>query len=178
MSRKRRPPPERLRAWLEAYSKLHPRARARSLRGANDAEDLLHDAFLRASRTRSSIADRTAYLARTEYHGAASAARRASRSIVSFDSEKMADAIETHPEMHIPDMTEELALLQRLRVLVMQMPAQKMRAFTLCRWYGYSYKEAAERLGLSVETVHKYVGEVYRQCTELRMELRRGGTDK
>jgi len=178
MSDKRRPPPKRLRAWLAAYGILQPAARARSLRGAPEAEDALHDAFLRASRKKSPVKNRRSYLARAAHRVGLSAFRKRRRSIVSFDSELVDEVVESSSELQTPDMTEQLATVQRLNALAKRLPKPAMRAFTLCKVQGYSYEETATRLGISRDTVHKHVSDILRRCAELRIELRRGGTDK
>src|SRR5271168_260741 len=104
MSGKRRPLPKRLRAWIAAYGKLQPRARTRYLQGSNEAEDSLHDAYLRTF-DKKPAKDPTAYMARAAYRIPVSVARQKRHRLVCFDTEKMNDAAETRPEMRTPDMS-------------------------------------------------------------------------
>jgi RNA polymerase sigma factor (sigma-70 family) len=175
---RRRPLPKRLRAWIEAYGKLQPRARARYLQGGNEAEDSLHDAYLRTFSKESPVKDPTAYMARAAHNIGVSAARQKRHRLVCFDTEKVNEAAETRPEMWTPDMSDEFAAEQLLIAIARRIPDKLMRPFTLCRWYGYSYEEAAAYLGISAETVHKRVVEVSKRCVEMEMEWRDGGTDK
>jgi DNA-directed RNA polymerase specialized sigma24 family protein len=174
--KRRRALPKRLRAWLEAYGKLQPRARARYLQGSNEAEDSLHDAYLRTFNKESTVKNPTAYMARSAYLIGVSAARQKRNSIVSFDSETMNEAIKTQPEMGTADMSDELASEQKLEAIVKRIPDKLMRSYLLCKEYGFTYKEAGARLGIKAETVHKHVVEVSKRCVE--MEWRDGGTDK
>jgi RNA polymerase sigma factor (sigma-70 family) len=175
---RRRPPPRQLRAWLEAYGKLQPRARTRYLQGSNEAEDSLHDAYLRVLDKDSPVKDRPAYMARAAHNVAVSAARRKRRAIVFFDSEKMNEAVETRPEMRTPDMSDDLAAKQKLEAIVRRIPDYLMRSYFLCKQLGFSYEEAAAHLGISAEAVHKHVVEFRKRCVEMEMEWRDGGTDK
>ena len=174
----RRPPPKRLRALIEAYGKLQPRARTRYLQGNNEAEDSLHDAYLRTFDKESAVKTPVAYMARAAHNIAISAARKRRNPIVSFNSDKMNEAIEIQPEMRTPDMSDELEATQKLEAIVRRISDKVMRTVLLCKEYGYTYEEAAEQLGVSVDTVHKHMSEFYRRCVEMEMERRDGGTGK
>jgi RNA polymerase sigma-70 factor (ECF subfamily) len=56
--------------------------------------------------------------------------------------------------------------LLTLRGIVMELPDQVRRVFTLRKVYGLPHKEIADRLGLSVSTVEKHLAKGLRICSE------------
>lgn len=71
------------------------------------------------------------------------------------------EAAATEPSLH----EERMASVEKV---VATMPVQTQRVFNLCCISDYSYKETAQKLGVSVSAVHKHVS---RALARLREEL-------
>jgi RNA polymerase sigma-70 factor (family 1) len=68
----------------------------------------------------------------------------------------------------IEPLLEQKELEARLQQLIAQLPDKCREAFLLSRYHGLSYREVAEKLQISVNTVEKHIGKALRM---LRMQL-------
>ncbi len=131
------------------------------------AQDVLHDALVRTAlvHERSPLAEPHAYLrtvVRTvlvDQHR--DRARWVTPSVSDFDSECEADAERTGAATELAPSAERMAQLQEClaaaqRVLE-QLPPRRREVFWLFRVEGYTCREIAERLGLTLKTVRNHV---------------------
>jgi len=68
---------------------------------------------------------------------------------------KLARTSVLHDQVH--DYLNGREMEHLLAVAVQQLPAQQQRVFQLCKVEGKSYKETAQLMGLSTETVHAHL---------------------
>ncbi|MBL8267541.1 RNA polymerase sigma factor [Steroidobacter sp.] len=125
-------------------------------RTADDAEDLMQEAFLRLQvYSRDHAVQHTeAFVVRTVLNLSAEMGRR-SRRFQSSDATETLVAVDPAP---LPD--EVLAGQQRLLRLkagLQQLNPRPRQVFLLNRVEGYSYVQIAERLGISVSMVEKHI---------------------
>ncbi|MCQ9616068.1 sigma-70 family RNA polymerase sigma factor [Paenalcaligenes niemegkensis] len=159
-------PPVPKNGWLAHYSEL---VAAWTRWGANreDAEDATHDAIVRVlEKEVGSLVNSRAYLHRS-VHNRLIDGHRQSRvlDVVSFDELDEAE----HPVLTDPDAqarTEEL--LASLKIALTDLPLKCRQVFLWHRLEGYSQKEIAEKLGISVNMVEKYM---IRAIRHLRKQL-------
>jgi len=121
-----------------------------------DARDLLQTTFLRLWQYRSSLNEDYSLdqhlfnIAYTVYVDAFRKQQKARRIDLALNNEPPLEATTTDP-IAVKEMDH------RLRLLLDQLPAQRKQVFILHRLEGYSYKEIAERLSISVKTVDNHV---------------------
>ena len=78
------------------------------------------------------------------------------------------------PEQHMPAAEERLILLEtltRIDALLEGLKANVRTAFLLSRLEGLGYQAIAERLGVSVSSVEKYMATAIRHCFLMRNAL-------
>jgi len=127
------------------------------------AEDLSHDTFLRAwSRPRSDVVRRPQALLRAIAHGVVvDHLRRRDLERAYLEALAQLPPQETpSPEVNASVFETLLAIDRLLRGL----PARARSAFLLARLEGLSYPQVAERLGVSLSTVEKYMARALRHC--------------
>lgn len=161
MSTKRNPaPPLAVSIHEQFRADLH-RFLARRLRGEQDAGDLAQEVYLRLLRLRDSelIQKPRAYVYTIAAHVAYQFRLRSEQNPVTFDSEA-AELASTSEEHVIPDTLAEQVNAQRvLEQMLRQLPQMHQAVLVLCKRDGMSYEEIAQKLGLSVHTVKKYLYE-------------------
>lgn len=136
---------------------LRRRLRAR-VKCRDEANDLVHDAFARllGARSRSRVRDPGAFLNRIVRNLLIDRSRRLSTRSphvpVGFGEE-----IAVSPEQGQAIELEQMR--QRYRELVALLPPRTREVFVLHRIEGYSYKEIAARLDISVRTVEWHIAQ-------------------
>jgi len=142
---------------------------------AVDAEDLAQEAFLKAFAAESlqPITSPKAFLYRIARNLALNErAKRANATTVPLEDLADPSVIENASQVTLED---EMEGRQRIRLLAQAMaglPPQCSRVFLLRKVYGLSYKEIAEKLGISVSTAEKHAALGLLRCSEY---LRRQG---
>ena len=138
-----------------------------------DADDLVQDSYVRllGARRRTPIANARTYLFTIAANLARTFLRRSRfispQPLSSLEAEAVAD------EHH--DVTAQVALRQETAILldaIDALPRRCREIFILIKLQGLSHQEAADRLGLSLQTVHVQVVRGIHKCT---LYLRRHG---
>lgn len=133
--------------------------------GRDDAEDLLHDAWLALSERRLAADRPAAMLARAAANRGIDAHRREARlgAAVPLDiaSEIVADAAPLQDEMLIARHR-----LERLRGGVAILPPRTREIFLMHRLDGRKYREIADDLGISQSAVEKHVARAMALLTD------------
>jgi RNA polymerase sigma-70 factor (ECF subfamily) len=125
-------------------------------RSEEDARDLLQTTFLKLWQYRGSLNEQYSLdqhlfnIAYTVYVDAWKKQRKATR-IGHTLNEKVP------LEIQLQDPAEEKDTRQRLYQLLDQLPPERKQAFTLHRLEGYSYKEVALQLSISVKAVDNHI---------------------
>lgn len=160
----------RLRADLVAY--LH-----RKTRGAEDAEDVVQEAFVRFHRAGHDLAApdarpllfvivRNLQLDRWKSAGR-EASRRSADDVHDLDSGRRAIASEAPgADLHLIGRQDLAAAAAVIRAL----PPKTRDAFLLHRFESLTYRQIAARLGVSVSMVEKHIAEALRQLKNSRSD--------
>jgi RNA polymerase sigma-19 factor, ECF subfamily len=133
----------------------------RRLRGEQGADDLAQEVYLRLLRMEKSelVRQPQAYVYTIASHVASQFRMREEQSLVKFDSEALQQAAED-PEHVLPDeLAEQLSTERLVEMMLQDLPAMHRAVLVLCKRDGMSWDEAAEKLGISVHTVKKYLYE-------------------
>lgn len=148
--------------WLTAWLR-------RKLGDAHQAADLAQDTFLRilAGRDPAAIAEPRAYLT-TVAHGL----------LVNWYQRQALeraylDALACLPEPQMPSAEHRLIVLQTLHevdAMLDALPAVAKRAFLLSQIEGLRYEEIAQRLGVSLISVKRYMKRAFLGCLSLMDE--------
>nr|WP_321274010.1 RNA polymerase sigma factor [Alcaligenes faecalis] len=141
--------------WLATYreligvwSKLNSRPQ--------DAQDATQDTALRMlTRKPSAILDSDSYLYRSVRNNLISTIRRQDRH-PGLSLEELTEA--DLPANHDPDHAIRLAqLTQALEQALSELPLKKRQAYIWHKLEGYSQAETAQKMGVSVSTVERYI---------------------
>lgn len=140
---------------------------------STDADEILQELFVKVWEKRDQINIQQsfeAYLYRmaqhmaVDYFRALSARSRLHARVVS-DANR--DAVESSEETYLANETREL-----LNQLIAKLPAQRRRAFMLCKMEGKSHREAAEIMGISPNTVHNHL---VKALSEIKSNFEKSG---
>lgn len=142
--------------FLVLFTKLR-RLLARRGRSADDIDDLMQEAFLRLQSycREHSVQNTEAFMVRTVLNLSAQQARDARPYQSMTDDSEILSIIDQTPS---PD--EVYAGQQRLRMMkagLDRLSARTREAFLMHRLEGMSYMQIAEKLGISVSMVEKYI---------------------
>jgi RNA polymerase sigma-19 factor, ECF subfamily len=145
----------------ETFSKLFAESRQallqyirRFVRSSETAKEIVQEAFLRTYRERESIVTPRAFLFSTARNLAANEIRH--RRAVERDTLASCDELPAEYE----SLEAELLRDERNRLIqqaIDRLPPQCRAAFTLRVFHECSYREVADRLGISVKTVEKHI---------------------
>lgn len=145
---------------------------ARRLHGGHDAEDLLHDAYLRLAEFRARrdgaaepIANPDAYMVRTAVNLGIDARRRDRK----IDGSAAVEMRCRDMEDHAPLQDEVLAARRRLARVqegLKRLTPRTREVFLMHRLDGLKYREVAERLGISQSAVEKHIAKAALFLTE------------
>ena len=87
-----------------------------------------------------------------------------------IDNYAAANALkEENCENDVSDLLQAKQLEQRIHLAIQDLPSHCREAFILSRFEQLSYKEIAERMNISVNTVEKHIGKA---LSKLRKEIR------
>ncbi len=146
--------------WKQYGQQLH-RYLSRCLRNQRpqDATDLAQEIYLRLLRVEKGepIRNYQAYLYRIASHVVYEFKLRARRELVTFDSEE-ADAWSERPAPYFEDpVGEQVGLERQLARALDKLHPTGRAVLILHKQEGHSYEETAQRLGISVNMVHKHL---------------------
>lgn len=130
------------------------------------AEDISHDTFVKLWENAAGVqTDRSvqAYLYTLTKNLALNTIRRASRETWISD-EIISSALATSEDGL--QFTERRETSDIIKTAVAQLPAQRRIIYDLCRNHGYSYKQAAEKLGIKDTTVNSQMVKALRTIRE------------
>jgi len=137
-----------------------------------DAKDLLQDAYVRLLQhpDPASIENLRAFLYAVSANLATDRDRaQAVRTRYHTASQALEQVASTAPG---PDtLTAHHERLRRIAGAMAQLPETCRTAFVLCRIEGYSYAEAARRLGISESMVAKHLDRAMRHCRDALAEV-------
>jgi RNA polymerase sigma-70 factor (ECF subfamily) len=162
-----------VKLFAESRQALHRYIR-RFVRSSETAKEIVQEAFLRTYRERESVLTLRAFLFSTARNLAANEFRHRRvverGTLTSFDEE----------QVHVECESLESGLLRDERNRLIQeaidrLPSQCRAAFTLRVFHEYSYKEVADRLGISVKTVEKHISRAMRE-TNSYLKIRYSAT--
>lgn len=151
-----------LRYWLSSRLGCH-----------HQAEDLTHDTFIRVIRRREQLQrqplrEPRAFLATIARGLLTDYWRR--RALENAWKETLANL----PEDEVPSPELSLVLFELLTEIDLLLDSLKpavRRAFLLAQLEGYSCRQIAEELGVSLATAERYVAKALRSCYDLRFSL-------
>lgn len=157
------------------YAKQVHRYFLRRLSRTQDVDDLAQEVYLRILRLddRPWMEDALPYLYTVAAHVLADFRQDAVQEerYITVDSEAVDQLLEM-PQSFSPDeLAEALDLQRQLDRALAQLKPRHQQILLLHKRDGYSYEEIAEKLGLSVDTVHKYL-------TQARAQIRATAWDK
>jgi RNA polymerase sigma-70 factor (ECF subfamily) len=165
----------------ETFSKLFAESRqallkyiGRFVRSSETAKEIVQEAFLRTYRERESIVTPRAFLFSTARNLAANEIRH--RRTVERDS--LASSDELPLDAQCESLESGLLRDERNRLIqqaIDRLPPQCRAAFTLRLFHECSYREVADRLGISVKTVEKHIARGIRD-TNSYLKARYGAT--
>ena len=155
-----------LTAFLDLETLLKKYLR-RYLTRQQDIDDVVQDIFVRAYQAEQTrkIRSPRSYLFKIAKHMALNESKRRSRQLMVYMGD-MADLDVIDSKVY---GDEALALEQRLTALnrlIADLPPQCQRVLVLRKIYGYSHKEVADRLNISVKTVEKHLTKGLQRCQE------------
>lgn len=157
-------PPIPKKKWLAHYSEL-VEVWARWTGNRQDAEDATHDAIVRVLENDANIlVNSRAYLHRSVHH----------RLIDGHRQSKILDVVPLHElgEDEHPLLTDPYAqvrteaLLASLKLALADLPLKCRQVFLWHRLEGYTQEEIAQKLGISVNMVEKYMIRAVRHLRE------------
>lgn len=153
-----------LKAWLAHYGELVGAWAKRNSRPC-DAEDAAQDvmAGLLSGGT-TGVMNGKSYLYRAAQNRLISEIRRQTRhdeiSLEAFGADEHSRVLD--PEAHV--RAHELA--DALERALASLPLKKRQAYVWCRLEGYSQPEVAQRMGLALNTVERYIMDATREVRE------------
>jgi RNA polymerase sigma-70 factor (ECF subfamily) len=136
---------------------------------ASDADDLAHEAFIRAyaAEVSQTISSPKAFLFRVARNLALNErARAANATTVPLEDFADTPVIEDVGQVALDDEMEARQRIRMLSEAMATLPPQCSRVFLLRKVHGLSYKEIAERLGISVSTAEKHAALGLVRCSD------------
>lgn len=151
-------------AYLQYCEKVYCYFR-KKVRSDEDAQDLMQTTFLRLWKYRSSLSaeylleQHIFHIARTVFIDHLRKENKRSHL-----KQQLNLQLKERPVTHVPPDPD---LLSRLSTVLSTMPETRKKVFELNRLYGYSYKEIADLLSISVKSVDNNLTKAMRQIKKL-----------
>lgn len=146
--------------WLQAWLRRHTRC-------AHRAADLAQDTFCRVLEANepAPVRDPRSYLSTVARRILIDDIRRreVERAYLAVHAARMGEADHLTPER----VTEAAQLLDTILRLLETLPVKARQAFTMVRFDGLRYADAADRLGVSERMAKRYVAQAYAHCYAL-----------
>jgi len=160
--------PERSSAVTPAFVKEQSflkRFLTRFLSNSHDIEDVVQDSYLQALCAEQSqeIHSPKAFLFRIARNEALKALRKKSRRVTDY-IEELDDFDAPEFETDVEDQSIAKERLGLFCQSALEMTPRCRKVFLMCKVYGFSYKEIAEQLGISVSGVEKHVAKGLEIC--------------
>jgi RNA polymerase sigma factor (sigma-70 family) len=131
----------------------------------DDAEDLLHDAWIGITERAVKAENPVALLARTAANRGIDAYRREQRLGATVATEAIAEAIADHRPLQ-DEMLIARHRLERLKGGVAQLSPRTREIFLMHRLDGRKYREIAQELGISQSAVEKHIARAMAHLTD------------
>ncbi|MEE4380974.1 MAG: RNA polymerase sigma factor [Pseudomonadales bacterium] len=145
----------------------------RHLGSQGDPDDVLQEAFLRAygAELKRGVEQPKAFLFQVARNTALGERRRASASPMDGSVDPESDGLSTHAVgADAADVLDGRRKLHAFTMAVLQLPPRCRRAFLLRRMEGLSYKQIANRMGISVSAAEKHVANGLLRCHDYLTE--------
>lgn len=152
--------PENLGLWaLEHYAAELHRYLMRRLRDAQSAQDVAQEVYLRLLRVSDAeqVRNYQAYLFSVASNVIREFKIRAHRDRVTYDSEMVEEMADTEAQPGNVGASGEVDAKIQLESLLAQLPPLCRAVLVLHKQEGLSYPEVADRLGITLPTVHRNV---------------------
>ncbi len=140
---------------------------SRYFKRSQEAEDVVQEAFVKvieAQRERE-IQSPKAYLYQTARHLALSQLKKSSFRL----TDVMGDVLPESDLLLTASMEEQYEVSENFEVFcraVRSLPVKCRRAYVLCRVYGFSQKEVAEHMGISLKGIEGHLARATRRCVD------------
>lgn len=140
---------------------------SRYFKRSQEAEDVVQEAFVKvieAQRERE-IQSPKAYLYQTARHLALSQLKKSSFRL----TDAMGDILPESDLLITASMEEQYEVSENFEVFcraVRSLPVKCRRAYVLCRVYGFSQKEVAEHMGISLKGIEGHLARATRRCVD------------
>jgi RNA polymerase sigma factor (sigma-70 family) len=146
-------------ATLLCYARELRRFFARNARRPHASEDMVQETYLQLLRFPPTEAMREpeAYLYRVAWHVLTRFNRRERTGLVHYDSEVTDEALEQQELSKSMSLDDALTREAEVRRILAQLSPRTQAILLLCKRDGLSYKEIAQRLGISCDAVKKHV---------------------
>ncbi len=138
------------------------------LRQPEDAEDLLQDIYLRLRRNddRDPVSNTSAYLFTLANNLVIDHRRRTG---TRRDSVPHIMTLKRHSEARTPEIrASEMQAHDQLRQAMEKMPETRRQVFLMHKFHGYSYREIAEKLGVSTKMIEKHMTKALASCHQCK----------
>jgi RNA polymerase sigma factor (sigma-70 family) len=146
----------------------------RRVRRRSDAEELAQEVYLRLLRVADAEALRNPegylYAIAANLIKEHAAQHYIRRNCVALEDAGFAEALSEGPSY--PDLVDTAQRAKRLREVLQQLPAKCQAAVIMRHWHGLSYEEIAQKLGISVNMVKKYLVSALAHCRRRMGHLR------
>ena len=143
----------------------------RYFRRPQEIEDVVQDAFVKVieAQHQRTIDSPKAYLYRTTHNLALNQLDRSAYKL----TDALNDVVLDSDRMRTSTLEEQFESQQKFELFcraVRQLPVKCQRVYILRRVYGFSQKEVAERLGISIKTVEAHLTKAIVRCTDYMEE--------
>lgn len=154
-------------AAFEQYQKELHRFLVRRLSDRENVADLAQEVYLRLTRIENAewVEKPQAYIYGVAAHVVSEFRMRSKRERVAYDSEAVEQLTESPSETSLDVMPEQLAFERQLEAVLSELSPTHLSVLLLHKRDGLSYDDVAQRLGISVHTVQKYL---YQARTQVR----------
>ncbi|HEY3637052.1 MAG TPA: sigma-70 family RNA polymerase sigma factor [Rhizomicrobium sp.] len=153
--------PEEKRYWADLLARIRRRTRA-----DQDAEDLLHSAYLRLSayRAEHEVREPRAFLVQTAAHLAVDKHRR-ERHVSPSPVDSLGESLEDISPLQ-DEVLEARERLRRVQAGLERLPSRTRQVFLMHRVEGMKLREISAALGISQSAVEKHVAKAVLFLTE------------
>lgn len=150
----------------------------RFLSSSQDIEDVVQESYLKAlcAEQKQEIHSPKAFLFRIARNEALKELQKKSRRITDYLDDL--DIPESSTEISIEDSSIAKQRFGLFCESALEMPPKCRKAFLMCKVYGYSYKEIASHLEISVSGVEKHIARGLEICSNYVDKAERANTHK
>lgn len=144
----------------------------RSDGGSQTARDLAQEVYLRLLRVEEPelLRNPQGYMYRVASHVVYEYLLKKEKEPVTYSSPRLEELDARPPQLPRDELQERLSAHRQLEAILELLPPVHRTIFVLHKRDGWSYKEVAEQLDLSVHTVKKYLYQALAQLRTLRLQ--------